>query len=135
MCDNSEFRIQNSALYSPLALAFLGDAVFDILVREQLLLEANRPVRDLHRESARQVNAGEQARAMLKLAPLLTEEEAAVLRRGRNAKPGHVPPGCTREEYARATALEALFGWLWLSGRFDRARELFGILEGGNQSE
>ena len=133
MCDNptvcnNRAACDTPALYSPLALAFLGDAVFDILVREQLLLEANRPVRDLHRESVQRVNAGEQARAMQKFFPLLTEEEAAVLRRGRNAKPGHVPPGCTREEYARATALEALFGWLWLSGRFDRARELFGML-------
>ena len=121
MCDNP-------TLLSPLALAFLGDAVFDILVREHLLLEANRPVRKLHQESAKRVNAGDQAQAVVKITPLLTEEEAAVLRRGHNAKPGHVPAGCTREEYAQATALEALFGWLWLSGRFERARELFGMI-------
>jgi ribonuclease-3 family protein len=112
-------------LYSPLALAFLGDAVFGLLARERLLLEANRPPRALHRESAGLVNAKEQARAMEGLLPLLTQEELVVLRRGRNAKPAHAPPGCTREEYAKATALEALFGWLWLSGRFERARALF----------
>jgi len=113
------------ALFSPLALAFLGDAVFGLLVRESLLLEANRPARELHRASAQRVNAKAQAQVVQRLLPLLTEEEAVLLRRGQNAKPGHVPAGCTREEYARATALETLFGWLWLSGRFDRARELF----------
>ena len=121
MCDNP-------TLYSPLALAFLGDAVFDLLVREQLLLEANRPVKKLHEQAAKRVNAKDQALATQKLFPLLTEEEAVILRRGQNAKPGHVPPGCTREEYARATALEAMFGWLWLSGKFERARQLFDVL-------
>ena len=118
MCDNPGH-------YSPLALAFLGDAVFGLLVRERLLLEANRPAAKLHRESIKQVNAAAQALAAKKILPRLTEEEAAVLRRGQNAKPAHVASGCTREEYARATALEALFGWLWLMGRFERARELF----------
>ena len=115
--------------FSPLNLAFLGDAVFAVLVRERLLLEANRPVGELHRENTKRVNAREQARMAENLFPQLTPEEAAILRRGRNAKPSHVPAGCSREEYARATALEALFGWLWLSGRFERARKLFEMMQ------
>ena len=117
MCDNSN-------RYSPLALAFLGDAVFALLVREQLLLEANRPAGDLHKLATAQVNAQAQAAMAKALEPLLAEEEAVVLRRGRNAKPGHLPNSCAREDYAWATGLEALFGWLWLRGEFDRAREL-----------
>ncbi|MDR2753258.1 MAG: ribonuclease III [Oscillospiraceae bacterium] len=111
--------------YSPLSLAFLGDSVYDLLARETLLREANRPARKLHAESTRRVNAREQACAAQKIAPLLSSEEAAVLRRGQNAKPRHAPGSCTREEYALATGLEALFGWLWLAGHFARARELF----------
>ena len=110
---------------SPLALAFIGDAVFDLLVRGDLLLRPARQQRQLHRESAQRVNARAQAAMAQKILPLLTEEEADIFRRGQNAKPGHVPKGFTRAEYGQATALEALFGWLWLEGRFERAKELF----------
>ncbi|MDR1464945.1 MAG: ribonuclease III [Oscillospiraceae bacterium] len=116
------------AALSPLALAFLGDTVFDLLVRERLLREANRPPRKLQPAAAALVNARTQAAAARLLLPALDEREAAVFRRGRNAHPGHVPRSCTTEEYAYATALEALFGWLWLEGRFERARELFVLL-------
>ena len=117
----------NPTLLSPLALAFLGDAVFGLLARERLLLEANRPAGKLHALAAAQANAQAQAERARVLLPLLGEEESAVFRRGKNAKPGHVPPSCSREEYAMATGLEALFGWLWLRGDFGRARELFEI--------
>ena len=112
---------------TPLALAFIGDTVFDLLVRESLLEGPARPQRQLHRESAGRVNARAQAELAKKTLPLLNEEEAGIFRRGQNAKPGHVPRGFTRGEYSLATALEALFGWLWLEGRLERARELFGI--------
>ena len=118
MCDNP-------SLYSPLALAFLGDTVFGLLVRESLLLEANRPAGQLHQLATAQVNAAAQAKLARQLLTQLTQEEAAILRRGKNAKPGTIPQSCTREEYALATGLEALFGWLWLRGEFGRARELF----------
>jgi len=110
---------------SPLALAFLGDTIFDLLVREALLREANRPPEKLHLAAKEQVNCRAQARFYERLLPLLNEGEADILRRGKNAKPGHVPPRQTREDYAKATAVEALFGWLWLRGEFERARELF----------
>ena len=112
---------------SPLALAFLGDTVFDLLVRERLLLEANRPPGKLHRAATALVNCRAQAACCEALFPLLTEAEADTLRRGKNAKPGHVPAHQTREDYAKATAVEALFGWLWLRGEFERARELFAV--------
>jgi len=112
---------------SPLALAFLGDTVFDLLVRERLLLEANRPPGKLHQAATAQVNCRAQAACYEALVPLLTEAEADTLRRGKNAKPGHIPAHQTREDYAKSTAVEALFGWLWLRGEFERARELFAV--------
>jgi len=103
----------------------LGDAAFGLLVRERLLFEANRPAGDLHKRATAQVNAQAQAKLARNLLPLLTEEEAAVFRRGKNAKPGTVPQSCTREEYAMATGLEALFGWLYLAGEYGRLDDLF----------
>ena len=119
----------NPSLYSSLALAFLGDAVFSLLAREQLLLEANRPAGKLHKLATSQVNATAQAKLARKLLPKLNEEEAAVFRRGKNAKPGTIPQSCTREDYALATGLEALFGWLWLCDNVARARELLHLTQ------
>jgi len=118
----------NPTSLPPLALAFIGDAVFSLLVRESLLEQPARPQRQLHRESAAQVNARAQAEIAKKILPLLGEEEADIFRRGQNAKPGHVPRGFTRGEYSLATALEALFGWLWLQGKPERAKELFAMM-------
>ncbi|MCL2530872.1 MAG: ribonuclease III [Oscillospiraceae bacterium] len=114
----------NPTQYSPLALAFLGDAVFDLLVRESLLMQANRPAGDLHNLATAQVNARAQAALAQRLLPQLSEEEAGVFRRGKNAKPGTLPQSCSPQEYALATGLEALFGWLWLRGEQERAQEL-----------
>ncbi len=119
-------------LLSPLGLAFIGDTVYDLLVREALLREANRPPRALHRAAAALVNARAQAQAAQQLEPLLTEREAELFRRGKNAQPGHVPRSCSWEEYSMATALECLFGWLWLSGQAERARALFAAAQEGD---
>lgn len=116
---------QNPNTYSPLALAFLGDAVYGLLVREQLLLTANRPVGKLHTLSVQSVNARAQAEAMKKILPMLTEEELAVYKRGRNAHPGHTPKNQSEGDYHSATGLEALFGWLYLQNAEARLRELF----------
>lgn len=105
---------------SPLTLAFLGDGVYGLLVRERLVREANRPAGELHRESVELVRAEAQSAAVDRLLPLLTEEETAVFRRGRNAHTSR-----TGSEYHRATGLEALFGWLYLKGEQNRLRELF----------
>ena len=105
---------------SPLALAFVGDGVYSLMVRERLLSQANRPVNDLHRMAVREVRAEAQAAAIDRLLPLLTEEEEAVFKRGRNAHTAR-----SGADYHRATGLEALFGYLYLAGRVDRVRELF----------
>lgn len=105
---------------SPLALAFVGDGVYSLLVRERLLSQANRPVSELHKQSVRDVRAEAQSAAMERILPLLSEEEEAVFKRGRNAHSTR-----TGADYHRATGLEALFGYLYLAGRIDRIRELF----------
>lgn len=117
--------IQNPNTYSPLALAFLGDAVYGLLVREQLLLTANRPAGKLHTLSVQAVNARAQAEAVHKILPMLTEEELAVYKRGRNAHPGHTPKNQSGGDYHSATGLESLFGWLYLHGSEERLRALF----------
>lgn len=117
--------VQNPNTYSPLALAFLGDAVYGLLVREHLLLSANRPAGKLHTLSVQSVNARAQAKAMQVILPLLTEEELAVFKRGRNAHPGHTPKNQSEGDYHCATGLESLFGWLYLQNRQDRLRALF----------
>ena len=94
---------------SPLTLAFIGDGVFELLVRERLVCEGNRPAGALHKRSVAMVRAVAQAEAMDRLLPLLTETEAAVYRRGRNAHTSR-----NREEYHKATGLEALFVYLYL---------------------
>lgn len=113
---------------SPLTLAFVGDTVFDLLVRQRLVVEANRPVGKLHTLSADLVCARAQAQAAEKLTPLLSEEEVAVYKRGRNARSGHNPKNATSAEYHAATGLEALFGWLYLKGDIQRVKELFEAL-------
>lgn len=118
--------------FSPLALAFLGDAVYGLLVREQLLVEANRPAGRLHTLSTQSVNAAAQAKAMQLLFPMLTEEELAVFKRGRNAHSGHTPKNQSEGDYHCATGLEALFGWLYLRQENERIRVLFDrIWQGG----
>lgn len=116
--------------YSPLALAFMGDAVYGLLVRERLLLEANTSVGRLHKASVDRVRAEYQYRAAELIAPLLTEEETAVMRRGRNAhsSASSTPKSSNPHEYHMATSLEALFGWLELTGSIERKRELFNII-------
>jgi ribonuclease-3 family protein len=95
------------------------------MVRTQLCAEGAARAKDVHTLRVKQVNARAQAAAAERLVPLLNGEEAPVYRRGRNARPGNIPASANRAEYQAATALEALFGWLWLSGRQERLRELF----------
>lgn len=118
----------NAKQLSPLNLAFVGDCVYEMLVREMLVTEANRPVNDLHRESVKYVSAKAQTDAYSKIKDLLTEEETAVFKRGRNAKVGHSPKSATEGEYHCATGVEALFGYLYLNDDIDRIKELFSII-------
>lgn len=110
---------------SPLTLAFVGDGVYSLMVRERLACQANRPNGALHNMAVHQVRAEAQAAAMERLLPLLSEEEEAVYKRGRNAHTAR-----SGNDYHKATGLEALFGYLYLSGRIDRMRELFATAMG-----
>ena len=114
--------------YSPLTLAFLGDSVYDTLVREYLLKQANMPVAKLHSAKIKLVCAEFQSRAYDLVAEKLSEHELSVLKRGRTATGNTVPKHADAAEYRRATALECLFGYLYLTGKNDRIRELFEII-------
>ncbi len=116
--------------YSPLTLAFLGDAVYSLLVREMLLKTANRPTNALHKESIKLVNANCQAEMIKKVLPLLTEDEEAIFKRGRNAHSGHVPKNQSDADYRYATGLETLYGYLYLIGDFKRILYIFNISTG-----
>ena len=107
---------------SPLALAFVGDGVYSLLVRERLLTAANRPVGELHKLAVDAVRAEAQAAALDRLLPILTPQEEAVYKRGRNAHSTR-----TGADYHKATGLEALFGYLYLSGELERVQELFAL--------
>lgn len=114
-------------LKNPLSLAFVGDTVWDLLIRQRLLQSAAR-VNALHRQAVALVNAGAQAAACERIEPALTEGEAEVLRRGKNAHAKHnAPKNQDPLAYSRATGLEALFGFLYLTGRSERILELFDI--------
>ena len=121
---------------NPLALAFVGDGVFELLVREKLCCESRLPVSALHRQAVEQVCARRQAEDGRRLQSLLTEEEQEVYRRGRNARVHHVPKNAAVADYHAATALEALFGYLYLQGKGERVHELFAaLLEENPQGE
>lgn len=110
---------------SILALAHVGDAVYELLVRTLLAERGIATVVQLHRETVARVKAPAQARAAAVILPLLTEAEHDVYRRGRNSHVNTVPHGATPGQYHAATALEAVFGWLWLRGERERIHELF----------
>lgn len=113
---------------SNLGLAYLGDSVFEIMIRSYLCLGGPLTSGKLHKAALDYVTAPAQAAMAERILPLLTEEENVVFRRGRNAKSHSVPKAAKRGQYQTATALEALFGWLYLQGRTERLNELFAIM-------
>ena len=110
---------------SNLGLAHIGDAVFELLCRSYLCARGGKNVGNLHRDTIAMVKATAQAEFVDKLLPLLTQEETAYYRRGKNAHVHAVPKSATAAEYAKATGLEALFGALYLAGKTERLNELF----------
>ena len=116
---------------SPLALAFVGDSVLELLVRQRLVEHHRLSAGKLNAEKVKYVSARAQFREEQLLEPLFTEEELAVFKRGRNANPHSHPRGATRREYQVATGLEALFGWLYLRGETGRLNELFEMMMEG----
>ena len=110
---------------SSIGLAHMGDAVFEVMVRTWLCAHGKATGKGLHQATIRLVCAESQSEKAKRILPLLTEEEQAVCKRGRNAQVHTVPVHASRAQYGEATALEALLGWLWLKGRKDRVNELF----------
>ena len=110
---------------SSIGLAHLGDAVYELLVRTWLCAHGKATGKGLHRATIAFVCAESQAMRAQMILPLLTEAEADVFRRGRNAQVHTVPNHASRAQYGEATALEALFGWLYLQNQKDRINQLF----------
>ena len=120
---------------STLTIAQLGDAVFELMTRTKLCLESAHTAKKLHAARVRLVNAAAQAEGARKILPLLTDAEKSYYMKGRNAKSGSLPKAATRAQYGAATALETLFGWLYLTGRNDRLNELFEVVINGKAQD
>ncbi len=117
-----------SAKYSTPALAFLGDAVYEQLVREMLVLRANMPSNALHREAVKYVCCEFQSEASARIIDRLTEDEQAIFRRGRNHDGITPPKHSSAQDYRRATGLECLFGYMKLLGNDKRIKEIFEMI-------
>lgn len=113
---------------SSLALAHVGDCVYELLTRGRLVTGGLTTARNLHSHTVALVRASAQYEAAQKILPMLTEEESDVFRRARNTKVHGVPKAASKAEYAYATALEALFGWLYLKGRYERINALYDVI-------
>lgn len=122
LCDDELKKI------SVLGLAHVGDGVYELLVRTRLCTHGGQTSQGMHKKAVSLVCASAQADAVKKIAPMLTDEENAVFRRGRNAKVNSVPKNAVISDYHAATGLEALFGWLWLRGQTERINALFNII-------
>ena len=119
-----------------LNLAFIGDGVFDLIVREYLVKNSSAHVGELNKAKVGMVNCKTQAEFAKKLIPVLTDEEAEIFKRGRNTKVNSASKHSTISDYHAATGLETLFGYLYLKGESDRIKELFArIVESGSASE
>lgn len=110
---------------SPLVLAYIGDAVFEIIARTMIVSQGNAPVNTLHRKTSAVVKAKNQSDMYFKIEGMLTDEEHDILKKGRNAKSYTSPKNADITDYRHATGLEALFGYLYLERRLERAMELF----------
>ena len=115
---------QDIRTYSPLTLAYIGDGIYELVVRTVVVEQANRPSSELHKLTTQYVRAQAQAQMLLSLKDELTEEEADVAKRGRNAKPYTMAKNATRADYHKATGFEALLGYLYLTGQTKRMLEL-----------
>ena len=112
---------------APLVLAYIGDCVFDLIIKTMVVGQGNRPVHKLHEETSRYVQASAQSFMMRSMQEHLTEEEHAVYRRGRNARSVSPAKNQSITDYRRATGFEALIGWLYLRHEYGRLTELVTI--------
>ena len=113
--------------YSPLTLAYIGDAIYELVVRTVLVERGNTQVKKLHQRASRLVKASAQSAMIETLKPYLTEEEMSVFKRGRNAKATTMAKNATMSDYRRATGFEALMGYLYLTEQWERMLELMKI--------
>ena len=113
-------REQDVRAYSPLTLAYIGDAIYDLIIRSVVVERGNRAANDLHKRTTRYVKAEAQAKMVMALMEELTEEEEAVYKRGRNAKSYTSAKNATIGDYRKATGFEALMGFLYLTDQTDR---------------
>jgi len=127
LMEHGPMDIDRARMLNSLQLAHVGDTVWDLLVRTRLICQG-RNVRNMHKDAIARVNAGAQAKALERLLPVLTEAEQDVARRGKNAHPHHAAPrNQDAIDYQLATGLEALVGYLYLTGQEERLMELFRI--------
>ena len=131
MQDLMQMREADVREYSPLALAYLGDAVFDLVIKSLVLNQGNKPVQKLHKETSRIVQASAQSKMMRVIQEQLTEEEHQVYKRGRNSKTISPAKNQSVTDYRRATGFEALIGYLYLKREYRRMLELIKIGLGG----
>ncbi|NLW64349.1 MAG: Mini-ribonuclease 3 [Syntrophomonadaceae bacterium] len=110
-------------------MAYVGDAVYELAVRSRKIMDRTRKIRDIHQEVVGLVNAEKQAQFLRKIEDSLTEEEIAVVKRGRNAKTHSVPRHAITADYRWSTGLEALFGYLYLKGDEERLREILEMID------
>lgn len=129
MKDKLNIKDVDARNYSPLTLAYIGDAVYEVIIRTILVSEANMAVKKYHHRASHLVNAGYQAELIHKLEPILTDEEMSVYRRGRNAKSYTSSKNASVIEYRTATGFEALIGYLYLKEEIERIYDLlrFGL--------
>ncbi len=114
---------------STAALAFVGDAVYSLMVRERLVCSSRSGADVLHKRAVEQVRCKAQSEAIKRVLDMLTEEEQAVFSRGRNAHSSHVPKNAAVADYRAATGVETLFGYIYMCGRMERLRELFDAMQ------
>ncbi|MCI9436392.1 MAG: ribonuclease III [Lachnospiraceae bacterium] len=115
---------QDIRTYSGLTLAYIGDVVYDLIIRTTVVEKGNRPVNDLHRITVKHVSAPAQAKMVQALEGQLTEEEKAIFRRGKNSKPHTVAKNASVSDYLKATGFEAVIGYLYLTDDWERILEL-----------
>ena len=124
LCDHFPLTENELKTYSSLSFAYIGDAVFDLVIRTMIVSEGNTGVNNYHEETVNYVSAGAQTVLMEAVRPLLTSEEKAIYRRDKNAKPSSYAKNQSSHDYRIATAFETLVGYLYLSGQTERMMEL-----------
>jgi ribonuclease III family protein len=133
----SEFNFQDNDInaLSPLVLAYIGDAVYEVFIRTLIVSKGNAPVHQLHVRSIKYVKAKAQSDIVHRIMDMLTPEEQDVVRRGRNAKSGTIPKNADVTEYKYATGFESLIGYLYLKRDLSRLKEIFNMSISGDISQ